>query len=32
MLSHQKPIDLLREGHYREVIGAIDALGEGVFV
>jgi uncharacterized protein (DUF2384 family) len=31
-LDHHKPVDLLREGHYREVLGAIDALGEGVFV
>lgn len=32
LLSHRKPADLLREGHYRDVLGAIDALGEGVFV
>lgn len=32
LLSHHKPADLLREGKYREVLGAIDALGEGVFV
>jgi uncharacterized protein (DUF2384 family) len=31
-LDHHKPVDLLRDGHYREVLGAIDALGEGVFV
>jgi putative toxin-antitoxin system antitoxin component (TIGR02293 family) len=30
-LSHHKPIDLLREGRYQVVLGAIDALGEGVF-
>ncbi|MBI4261572.1 MAG: DUF2384 domain-containing protein [Actinobacteria bacterium] len=32
LLSHHKPADLLQEGRYREVLGAIDALGEGVFV
>lgn len=32
LLDHQKPVDLLREGRYREVLGAIDQLGEGVFV
>jgi putative toxin-antitoxin system antitoxin component (TIGR02293 family) len=32
MLEHNKPVDLLREGEYRRVLGAIDALGEGVFV
>ena len=32
MLEHHKPVELLREGHYRRVLGAIDALGEGVFV
>lgn len=31
-LDHQKPADLLKERRYREVLGAIDALGEGVFV
>lgn len=31
-LDHQKPADLLKEGEYREVLGAVDALGEGVFV
>jgi putative toxin-antitoxin system antitoxin component (TIGR02293 family) len=31
-LDYKKPVDLLREGKYRAVIGAIDALGEGVFV
>jgi len=30
-LSHRKPVDLLREGGFRDVLGAIDALGEGVF-
>ena len=32
LLSHHKPADLLKEGRYREVLGAVDALGEGVFV
>lgn len=32
MLDYRKPADLLGEGRFREVIGAIDALGEGVFV
>lgn len=32
MLDHHKPVDLLREGEYRTVLGAIDALAEGVFV
>ncbi len=31
-LGHDKPVDLLREGEYRRVLGAIDAMGEGVFV
>jgi putative toxin-antitoxin system antitoxin component (TIGR02293 family) len=32
MLDHHKPVDLLREGEYRLVLGAIDAMAEGVFV
>jgi putative toxin-antitoxin system antitoxin component (TIGR02293 family) len=32
LLEHHKPIDLLRDGEYRRVLGAIDALAEGVFV
>lgn len=32
LLDHRKPVELLREGRYREVLGAIDQLGEGVFV
>ena len=32
MLDHYKPVDLLREGEYRRVLGAIDAMAEGVFV
>ncbi len=31
-LEHRKPADLLAEGRYREVLGAIDALAEGAFV
>ena len=31
-LEHHKPIDLIREGEFRRVLGAIDALAEGVFV
>lgn len=32
LLGHEKPVDLLAQGEYRKVLGAIDALGEGVFV
>lgn len=32
MLDHYKPVDLLRAGEYRRVLGAIDAIAEGVFV
>jgi len=31
-LDHYKPVELLREGDYRRVLGAIDAMGEGVFL
>ena len=31
-LDHYKPVDLLREGGFRRVLSAIDALAEGVFV
>jgi putative toxin-antitoxin system antitoxin component (TIGR02293 family) len=31
-LGYRKPIDLLREGEFRPVLGAIEALAEGVFV
>ncbi len=31
-LDYHKPIDLLRAGEFRQVLGAIDALAEGVFV
>jgi len=32
LLDHYKPVDLLREGEYRQILGAIDAMAEGVFV
>ena len=32
LLDHHKPVDLLHEGQYRRVLGAIVALAEGVFV
>lgn len=32
MLDHYKPVDLLRDGEYRRVLGVIDAMAEGVFV
>lgn len=31
-LEHHKPVDLLRAGEFRQVLGAIDAMAEGVFV
>ena len=31
-LDHHKPVDLLRMGEFRRVLGAIDAMSEGVFV
>ena len=30
-LNYHKPVDLLREGEFRRVLGAIDALPERVF-
>lgn len=30
--DYHKPVDLLRNGEFRRVLGAIDALAEGVFV
>jgi putative toxin-antitoxin system antitoxin component (TIGR02293 family) len=30
-LDHHKPVELLRDGRYRQVLGAIDAMAEGVF-
>jgi len=32
LLSYHKPADLLREGRYRDLLGAIDQLAEGVFI
>ena len=32
LLSYYKPADLLQEGRYRDLLGAIDQLAEGVFV
>jgi putative toxin-antitoxin system antitoxin component (TIGR02293 family) len=32
MLDHSKPTDLLAAGDYRRVLGAVEALAEGVFV
>lgn len=31
-LDHHKPVDLIRQGEFRRVLGAIDAMAEGVFV
>jgi transcriptional regulator with XRE-family HTH domain len=31
-LDYYKPVDLLRRGDFRRVLGAIDAMAEGVFV
>jgi hypothetical protein len=31
-LDHHKPVDLLRTGEFRRVLGAIDAMSEGVFI
>lgn len=32
LLGHEKPADLIRRGEYQRVLGAIDALAEGVFL
>jgi uncharacterized protein (DUF2384 family) len=32
MLDYRLPADLVRDGEYRRVIAAIDAIGEGAFV
>lgn len=32
MLGDRLPADLVRAGHYRRVLAAIDAIGEGAFV
>ena len=31
-LDYDKPVNLLRDGDYRKVLGAIDVMAEGVFV
>lgn len=30
-LAYRKPAEMLKDGDYRDVLGAIDALGEGAF-
>lgn len=32
LLDYKRPVDLVAKGKYREVIGAIQSTGEGVFV
>lgn len=32
LLDHDKPADLIRDGQYPRVLGAIDALAENVFL
>lgn len=32
LLDNHKPVDLLRDRQYRDVLGAIDAMAEGVYV
>lgn len=32
LLDHHKPVELLREGEYRRVLGVIDVMADGVFV
>ena len=32
LLDDQRPVNLIARGHYQEVLDAIDALREGVFV
>jgi hypothetical protein len=32
LLDHHKPVELMRQSEHRRVLGAIDALAEGVFV
>ncbi len=31
LLDYQRPVDLLRRGEHRPVLGLVDAIGEGVF-
>lgn len=32
LLSHDRPADLIRTGHYKRVLDAIEAIADGVFV
>jgi len=32
LLDHERPVDFIGNGEYRKVLGAIDAIAEGVFV
>ena len=32
LLKHERPVDLIGRGEYQEVLGAIEAIAEGVFV
>ena len=32
MLKHERPADLVREGEYKQVLDAIDAMADGVFM
>ena len=32
LLGHMRPIDLVAQGRYRDVLDLIDAVGDGVFV
>ena len=31
LLDYERPVDMLRRGEYRPVLGVVDAIGEGVF-
>ena len=32
LLNHERPVDLVATGKYQDVLAAIEAIGEGVFV
>ena len=32
LLDFERPVDLVRKGQYRDVMGSLQSLGEGVFV
>lgn len=32
LIEHKKPIELLADGKWREVLGLVEALAEGIFV